>query len=874
MGRNVFQQELKKVLSGKENSRLVWNGFLGDLNGNVSVSGKPNYVYATINDGQVVEVYNKIAPNIANLPVTIGFDPAQTDSNLLEILSIRNIPRFAASDSSYHVDGHHASHEWMNPDGNTDIVYVRLRQFMPLRPTIVPPYGIYIQPAMQRINNQWQVVGGNTLDLIDYKPAPHTVVSGSSAPALFVLLSLSATSGSVTITSGSTLTVGTLALTDIPTTPTGETPLCAVRLYAMQEKISESRLSTDIIDLRWGIPTSSASSGSGSGNHNDLAGLQGGQANEYYHLTAAEHAVAIQASGSGQNGYLSSADWIRFNATSGSGGISDAPIDGIYYARKDGSWSSFTPGSGSGGIPEAPIDGKQYARKDGEWEEVIASSSSGSGIYNKWDPDAPPLSPSIYDNEFSGSPLGGSWIEFDPNNLLTLEFTNYGIWLTQATRTGDNITGIVEPIPSGDFTISTKIQLSSRMENYTACGLALFENPLDSSKKITTLLETYNSTGMIIEGINWTNHNTFRNSIFSHAIHGAGTCIYLRIRRNGTNYYFDYSLDGMSWMNYNSTVTLSFTPTYFGIYINNVNTGDPVKALFKFFRYKNSDITDIGMLEGKSINVSDGSSSGISDAPADGKTYGRKNATWTEITSSSGSGAVGADGWVLDSNTWAVSGSDAPSYSVAVNADMTSIISPGMRIKVTQGGVTKFLLVTATGSFVSGSTVLTLYAGTDYTLSGSPISNPCYSTSKAPFGFPLDPAKWTVEITSGSLLSQVNPTALTYYNVGGLSITIPIGIWNVGYFASIQDGNATVGRCYCGLSTANNNSGDSLFLCYGAAAAPTGYKPAFQFSKFNILNIANKTTYYLNEMSQDGGGTLYVRGDNAKTIIRAVSAYL
>ncbi|MCK9599040.1 MAG: hypothetical protein M0R06_08375 [Sphaerochaeta sp.] len=405
MARRELQQALKNKLSKKAEKQTVWNGFLGNLDGNVAVPGKPNYVYVTTNDGQVSEVYNKVAPAIANLPVSIGFDPSQENSDLLEVLSIRNLPRFGTTDAAYHTDGHHASHEWMNKDGNTDVVYVHLRQFMPLRPTIVRPYGIYIWPSMMQIAGVWQAVGGSTVDLIDYKPAPHTAVSGSAAAALFVLLSISATSGSVIITAGSTKTVGTLAVADIPAVPTNNTPICAVRLYGFQDFISESRLSTDLIDMRLGIPklangvypvaknpvanffltgydavsgsfssgSMAAASGSATGVHNDLSGLQGGTSNEYYHLTAAEHTIATQASGSGQSGYLSSADWLRFNATSGSAGIPDAPSDGNLYARENAGWVAFTP------FTDAPADGKQYARQNNTWAEVTASGSGGSG---------------------------------------------------------------------------------------------------------------------------------------------------------------------------------------------------------------------------------------------------------------------------------------------------------------------------------------------------------------------------------------------------------------------------------------------------------------------------------------------------------------
>lgn len=47
--------------------------------------------------------------------------------------------------------------------------------------------------------------------------------------------------------------------------------------------------------------------------HNELTNIQGGLANEYYHLSQAEHAVATQAASATLDGYLTSANWTAFN---------------------------------------------------------------------------------------------------------------------------------------------------------------------------------------------------------------------------------------------------------------------------------------------------------------------------------------------------------------------------------------------------------------------------------------------------------------------------------------------------------------------------------------------------------------------------------
>ena len=49
------------------------------------------------------------------------------------------------------------------------------------------------------------------------------------------------------------------------------------------------------------------------GIHNDLTGIQGGGAAEYYHLTSAQHTIVTQAATTAQSGYLTDTDWDTFN---------------------------------------------------------------------------------------------------------------------------------------------------------------------------------------------------------------------------------------------------------------------------------------------------------------------------------------------------------------------------------------------------------------------------------------------------------------------------------------------------------------------------------------------------------------------------------
>ena len=49
-------------------------------------------------------------------------------------------------------------------------------------------------------------------------------------------------------------------------------------------------------------------------SHEDLSGLQGGVVGEHYHLTNAQHTIAVQVASATLDGYLTSEDWSIFNA--------------------------------------------------------------------------------------------------------------------------------------------------------------------------------------------------------------------------------------------------------------------------------------------------------------------------------------------------------------------------------------------------------------------------------------------------------------------------------------------------------------------------------------------------------------------------------
>jgi hypothetical protein len=233
-------------------------------------------------------------------------------------------------------------------------------------------------------------------------------------------------------------------------------------------------------------------------------------------------------------------------------------------------------------------------------------------------------------------------------------------------------------------------------------------------------------------------------------------------------------------------------------------------------------------------------------------------------------------GWVADTNTWAYSSADAPTFIASVNADMTDIIGVGMRIKLTQSSAEKFFIVTAVGAFSAGATLITFYGGTSFTLTAAAVSLVSWSAVKAPIGFPLNPTLWTVEKRNVAGWTQLAPTQDVWYNVE--SIVVPVGMWNLYYEAPMYSNGPAVGcPALTTLSNANNTELDKDMTCFSGAVVQgvSGVATWNHVTRQKIFLLSAKTTYYLNfSVPASGMTSIAATSTFSPIIIRAVCAYL
>jgi hypothetical protein len=161
--------------------------------------------------------------------------------------------------------------------------------------------------------------------------------------------------------------------------------------------------------------------------------------------------------------------------------------------------------------------------------------------------------------------------------------------------------------------------------------------------------------------------------------------------------------------------------------------------------------------------------------------------------------------------------------------------------------VTKNFIVCANPSYSSGTglTTITLYGGTDYTLTSGAITNSYYSMVAQPFGFDRNPNKWSVTLTNSLTyaISSLSAGAIIYAQTGAwgsaCNIIVPIGNFKLQIQAHIEGfvgANPVI--IGLGLSQSSSNFTDPDLVeeinCVGTPS----------YSGGGVINVQNDPTFY------------------------------
>ncbi len=236
-------------------------------------------------------------------------------------------------------------------------------------------------------------------------------------------------------------------------------------------------------------------------------------------------------------------------------------------------------------------------------------------------------------------------------------------------------------------------------------------------------------------------------------------------------------------------------------------------------------------------------------------------------------------GWTADDeeHVWTLASvsttADADVYVVTVNADVTGTIGANFKVRLKDGGTTKYFGVLSVSAYSGGVTTLYLFGGTDYVLSGT-ISEFSYSVARSPFGWPMNPDKWTIQISDVGDYAQASPVANQWYNINSLKIILPAGLWVSGYdvYTEIRT-STTFATVYITLSTSDVAESTPAFTrgVTNSDSTGTNVYAGNSLSAFLPVDVASETTFYLNTMTwYTSGVNIYNAGSLQPIIIRAV----
>lgn len=204
----------------------------------------------------------------------------------------------------------------------------------------------------------------------------------------------------------------------------------------------------------------------------------------------------------------------------------------------------------------------------------------------------------------------------DEFNAATLNTTDQWSWLNQGTSTealwqgrlifsgqasggaGHRVAALVQTVPSGSWTIRTRVANYSTLANQMG-GLFAYRSTSGDFVTHETLVRVAPPVSGPFSsqwaGTYWTDFTTPSVNFFGAVnVEGDGREAFFQLRYDGTNFLADYSPDNVQFVNL-GTVTaataIGGAPTSFGLFVNGIGVTPGAVLGFDWFRcYANSTI--------------------------------------------------------------------------------------------------------------------------------------------------------------------------------------------------------------------------------------------------------------------------------------------
>ena len=244
-------------------------------------------------------------------------------------------------------------------------------------------------------------------------------------------------------------------------------------------------------------------------------------------------------------------------------------VDGSLTRCLSGTWTAFS-GGGGGGITLAQAKVQDTAL------------------------DAVPGSPNAMDDEFTGeSSFAGKWTESDSGTVSWSFPGSQTLFGAQSVAGGDFNSIVYQTAPSTTWEVTAKIKsFNNVVEDYHHAGIVLSDS---TGKLVTWKLGTAASHAGVFSFVSdwWTNATTYSSAVSGCDTIGTappvpiGGFYYLRVKDDGTDLTFSYSLTGQNFVincTQARTAYLSSGPTRVGLMIGNNNSTRDTGVNFGWFR--------------------------------------------------------------------------------------------------------------------------------------------------------------------------------------------------------------------------------------------------------------------------------------------------
>lgn len=184
-------------------------------------------------------------------------------------------------------------------------------------------------------------------------------------------------------------------------------------------------------------------------------------------------------------------------------------------------------------------------------------------------------------------------------------------------------------------------------------------------------------------------------------------------------------------------------------------------------------------------------------------------------------------------------------------------------------------------TYAAPNTTVTVFTGTDYNIPNATMENPYYSSQKSPYGFPAARSKWFVETILKSPIA-LGASSVTWYsgsstNSGSAKLAVPIGEWNVGYYANIytDEGSNSLSDHYMTLCRTAGTETDKNFTTHQVVGTMTANVfHQSEHAKEQPVATTSLTDYFLMGQFSSVNNNPSMCSASAPSYIKAECAYI